>query len=106
MALVHPPFTKFEALIQLNIKKIRRIPFYHAEEATKAIIPLLGASYHSDKQRAFLPGLWESFTRCQWVELDDPAAKPTERAMRYKGGPSPPPETSMGKRSWGTTGIK
>lgn len=46
----------------------RRIPFYRAEEATRAIIPLLGDAYHTDKQRAFLPALWESFVECQWVE--------------------------------------
>lgn len=70
------------------------------------MIPLLGASYHSDKQRAFLHGLWESFTRCQWVEPDDPAAKPAEPSMRYKDGPSTPPESSIGKKSRGTTGTK
>ncbi|MCJ1463068.1 hypothetical protein MMC07_001673 [Pseudocyphellaria aurata] len=95
----------FHGIIEFHVIHhfFSRIPFYHAEEATKAIIPLLGASYHSDKQRAFLPGLWESFTKCQWVEPDDPAAEPEERKMRYKGGPSPPPESSMGKKSWVNT---
>ncbi|EKG16606.1 Fatty acid desaturase type 1 [Macrophomina phaseolina MS6] len=76
-----------------------RIPQYHAEEATKAIMPLLGEAYHQDKQRYFIPALWESFTNCQWIEADD-TADPKERAYWYKGGPSPPPESSMGKRSW------
>ncbi|MCJ1270830.1 hypothetical protein MMC22_010727 [Lobaria immixta] len=97
----------FHGIIEFHVihHLFSRIPFYHAEEATKAIIPLLGASYHSDKQRAFLPGLWEAFTQCQWVEADDAAVEPAQRTMRYKGGPSPPPETSMGKKQWGITGT-
>ncbi|KAL9617927.1 MAG: hypothetical protein Q9160_007293 [Pyrenula sp. 1 TL-2023] len=74
----------------------RKIPFYHAEEATRAIQPLLGKSYHEDKQRMFLPGLWESFTKCQWVETENPNAAPKDRVMKYRAGPSPPPETAMG----------
>lgn len=65
----------------------RRIPFYHAEEATNAIIPLLGTSYHSDK-RAYLSGLWESFTECKWVEPDRPEAERKDRTMWYKNGRS------------------
>ncbi|KAK7699012.1 hypothetical protein SLS57_012484 [Botryosphaeria dothidea] len=76
-----------------------RIPQYHAEEATKAVMPLLGKAYHADKQRAFLPAIWESFTRCQWVEPDE-AVDPKDRAYWYRGGPSPPPESRMGKKSW------
>ncbi|KAF2138622.1 uncharacterized protein K452DRAFT_311544 [Aplosporella prunicola CBS 121167] len=76
-----------------------RIPQYHAKEATKAIIPLLGELCHQDKQRNFLPALWESFTKCQWIDADN-VAKSKERAFWYKGGSSPPPESSMGKRGW------
>lgn len=77
-----------------------RIPFYYGEEATKAIIPLLGDAYHEDKDRVFVFGLWESFVNCQWVEPDKPDAKPKDRAMWYKGGPSPPVETGMGFKGW------
>ncbi|MCJ1246811.1 hypothetical protein MMC30_004020 [Trapelia coarctata] len=72
-----------------------RIPFYYGEEATNAILPLLGKHYHSDKNRSFLPALWESFTQCQWVEPDDESAKPENRTMWFKGGPSPPPALGM-----------
>ena len=41
--------------------------------------------------------MWESFTQCQYVVPDNPAAKPEDRAMWYKGGPSPPIEISMGR---------
>ena len=76
-----------------------RIPQYYAEEATKKVIPLLGDAYHSDKQRKFLPSLWEAFTRCQWVEPDDPKKEPKDRAMWYKAGPSPPVEAAMIKKN-------
>ncbi|KAL9123710.1 MAG: hypothetical protein Q9217_006886 [Psora testacea] len=76
-----------------------RIPQYYAEEATKKIIPLLGDAYHSDKHRKFLPSLWESFTRCQWVEPDDASKQPKDRAMWYKAGPSPPVEAMMTKKN-------
>ena len=73
----------------------RRIPFYYGEEATNAIIPLLGKHYYADKSRSFLPALWESFTQCQWVEAEDETVTPEERVMWYKGGPSPPPAFKM-----------
>ncbi|KAI5921528.1 Delta(12) fatty acid desaturase [Camillea tinctor] len=46
-----------------------RIPFYHAEEATNAIKPLLGDLYHSD-ERSFVGSLWETTRDCQYVEKD------------------------------------
>ncbi|EEP78036.1 hypothetical protein UREG_02885 [Uncinocarpus reesii 1704] len=76
-----------------------RIPFYHAEEATNAIRPLLGPKYIHDKPSSFMLGLWQAFTECQWVESDK--TKGTESgALWFKGGPSPAPEYSM--RSWRT----
>ncbi|KAK7749082.1 hypothetical protein SLS62_008477 [Diatrype stigma] len=46
-----------------------RIPFYHAEEATKAIRPLLGDLYHSD-DRSFMGQLWTTYNTCKYVEKD------------------------------------
>ncbi|KAI1081421.1 fatty acid desaturase-domain-containing protein [Whalleya microplaca] len=46
-----------------------RIPFYHAEEATNAIKPLLGDLYHVD-ERSFMGQLWETTKSCQYVEED------------------------------------
>ncbi|KAI9654965.1 MAG: hypothetical protein M1821_005718 [Bathelium mastoideum] len=88
----------FHSIIEFHVihHLFSRIPFYHAEEATEAIIPLLGDKYHSDKQRRFLPGLWEAFTRCQWVEPDDKRDE-KEPALWYRSGPSPPPQLWMGK---------
>ncbi|PQE27498.1 fatty acid desaturase protein [Rutstroemia sp. NJR-2017a BVV2] len=77
-----------------------RIPQYHAEEATKAIMPLLGASYHADKKRNFWKCMWEAFTKCQYVVPDDEGRKQEERTMIYKGGPSPAPEFWMSQKGW------
>lgn len=76
------------------------MPFYHGEEATKAIIPLLGKAYHEDKQRSFFEGIWESFTKCQWVE-PDPSDASDNQVLWYHAGPSPPVETSMGVKGFG-----
>ncbi|KAI1264403.1 fatty acid desaturase-domain-containing protein [Xylariaceae sp. FL1019] len=46
-----------------------KIPFYHAEEATKAIKPLLGDLYHADEQ-AFMGSLWTTWNTCKYVEKD------------------------------------
>jgi hypothetical protein len=87
-------YWKFQA------NRTRRLPQYHAEEATKAIIPLLGDSYREDKQRSFLGSMWESFTQCQFVEPDRPEAMPADRTMIFKAGPAPPLEISMRKKGW------
>lgn len=47
----------------------RRIPHYHAQEATNAIRPLLGDYYHVDKS-SWWGALYIAFTQCQWVEAD------------------------------------
>ena len=78
----------------------RRIPCYHLKEASEAIIPLMGDMYHADKDRIFLSGLWESFTKCQWVEPDFTKSDPADGKLWYKGGPSPPPEVKMAQRGW------
>ncbi|KAF2091298.1 oleate delta-12 desaturase [Saccharata proteae CBS 121410] len=45
-----------------------KIPFYHAHEATRAIVPLLGDNYHEDKSASFVGSLWTTFRHCNWVE--------------------------------------
>lgn len=75
----------------------RQIPFYHAEEATRAIIPLLGSRYYQDKASSFVGGLWQAFTECQWVEPGQ--GDYTENGeLRFQKGPSPAPEYKM--RHW------
>ncbi|CAJ2507084.1 Uu.00g082700.m01.CDS01 [Anthostomella pinea] len=46
-----------------------RIPFYYAEDATRAIKPLLGDLYHQDES-SFMGSLWETSRTCQYVEKD------------------------------------
>jgi omega-6 fatty acid desaturase (delta-12 desaturase) len=43
------------------------MPFYHAQEATEAVKPLLGAYYLSDS--TFVPlALWRAWNKCKFVE--------------------------------------
>ncbi|GKZ83744.1 hypothetical protein AnigIFM56816_008840 [Aspergillus niger] len=44
-----------------------RIPFYKAEEATRAIQPLLGVNYHEEKESSFLYSLMTTFRKCIYV---------------------------------------
>ncbi|OOF93258.1 hypothetical protein ASPCADRAFT_209842 [Aspergillus carbonarius ITEM 5010] len=44
-----------------------RIPFYKAEEATRAIQPLLGKNYREEKQTSFLYSLMTTFRKCIYV---------------------------------------
>ena len=59
-------------------------------------MPLLGEMYREDKKRPFLEGLWEAFTKCQWVERDN-SKDPKNSALWYKAGPSPPPAITMSR---------
>jgi len=43
-----------------------RIPFYHAEEATRNLKRVLKQHYHCDKTNVFV-ALWRSCRACQWV---------------------------------------
>ena len=50
---------------------ISTIPFYHADEATEAIKPVMGRHYRSDTKDGsvgFIKSLWTTARNCQWVE--------------------------------------
>jgi omega-6 fatty acid desaturase / acyl-lipid omega-6 desaturase (Delta-12 desaturase) len=50
---------------------VSTIPFYHADEATEAIKPVMGRHYRSDTKEGsvgFLKSLWVSARWCQWIE--------------------------------------
>ncbi|RAH77873.1 hypothetical protein BO86DRAFT_422034 [Aspergillus japonicus CBS 114.51] len=47
------------------------IPFYRAEEATRAVRPLLGAAYIELREEDFLVTLWRTFRRCRFVSDGD-----------------------------------
>ncbi|KAF3032466.1 linoleoyl-CoA desaturase activity protein [Didymella heteroderae] len=59
----------FHGIIEYHVvhHMFPRIPFYHAEEATWAIAPLLGERYIQQKTN-FFGDLWQSFTKCKYVE--------------------------------------
>ncbi|KJY01256.1 delta(12) fatty acid desaturase like protein [Zymoseptoria brevis] len=50
---------------------VSTIPFYHADEATEAIKPIMGQHYRADVEGGsigFLKAMWKSARWCQWVE--------------------------------------
>jgi omega-6 fatty acid desaturase (delta-12 desaturase) len=50
---------------------VSTIPFYHADEATEAIKPVMGKHYRADVaggSLGFLKSMWTSARWCQWVE--------------------------------------
>jgi omega-6 fatty acid desaturase (delta-12 desaturase) len=50
---------------------VSTIPFYHADEASEAIKPVMGKHYRSDTKNAFfgfLAAMYNSARWCQWVE--------------------------------------
>ncbi|KAJ5888957.1 Oleate hydroxylase FAH12 [Penicillium taxi] len=55
-----------------------RIPFYHAEEATNAIVPFLGEKYHLEEE-FFLKSLVNTFNNCTVVHNPD-----AEGALHWK----------------------
>lgn len=56
---------------------VSTIPFYHADEATEAIKPVMGQHYRSDTKGGsigFLKSMWTTMRTCQWVEPNEGAA--------------------------------
>ena len=63
----------FHGIIETHVLHhyVSTIPFYHADEATEAIKPVMGRHYLSntkDGPVGFLRSLWTSARWCQWVE--------------------------------------
>jgi len=55
---------------------VSTIPFYHADEATEAIKPVMGQHYRSDTKDGslgYLKSIWTSMRTCQWVEPNEGA---------------------------------
>lgn len=55
---------------------VSTIPFYHADEASEAIKPVMGRHYRADVEGGslgFLKALWKSARWCQWVEPSEGA---------------------------------
>ena len=50
---------------------VSTIPFYHADEASEAIKPVMGRHYRSDTRGGalgFLKSMWTNARMCHWVE--------------------------------------
>ncbi|KAI9685794.1 MAG: hypothetical protein M1820_010742 [Bogoriella megaspora] len=63
----------FHGIVETHVLHhyISTIPFYHADEASEAIKPIMGAHYRSNTDGGFwgfVGALWRSARWCQWVE--------------------------------------
>ncbi|POS84452.1 putative Delta(12) fatty acid desaturase [Erysiphe pulchra] len=70
--------TLFHEIIETHVLHhyVSTIPFYHAEEATEAIKPVMGKHYRSNTEGGslgFLKSLWTTARWCQWVEPSEGA---------------------------------
>jgi omega-6 fatty acid desaturase (delta-12 desaturase) len=55
---------------------VSTIPFYNADEATAAIMPIMGRHYRSDGRVglwSFVKSMYRSARMCQWVEPSEGA---------------------------------
>jgi len=81
---------------------ISTIPFYHADEATEAIKPVMGQHYRSDTKDGpvgFLRSIWRSARMCQWVEPSVGAQGEGKGVLFYRNrnGLGVPPVKMAGK---------
>ena len=63
------------------------IPFYHADEATEAIKPVMGRHYRSNVEGGplgFLRCLWISARMCQWIEPTEGAEGEAKHVLFYR----------------------
>ncbi|KAI9727102.1 MAG: Oleate hydroxylase fah12 [Chrysothrix sp. TS-e1954] len=70
--------TLFHGIIETHVLHhyVSTIPFYHADEATEAIKPVMGRHYRAetkDGPLGFIKSLWKSSRWCQWVERSEGA---------------------------------
>ena len=59
----------FHGIIETHVSHhlCSRIPFYHADEATKAVRKVMAGAYQCDDTNIFLAA-WRSARMCQWIE--------------------------------------
>lgn len=76
---------------------VSTIPFYHADEASEAIKPVMGKHYRADTRGGslgFLKSLYTNMRICQWVE-SLPGTEGTDREVyffRNRNGKLLPPK--------------
>ncbi|KAL9615047.1 MAG: hypothetical protein Q9167_000470 [Letrouitia subvulpina] len=79
----------FHGIIETHVLHhyVSTIPFYHADEATSAIKPVMGQHYRSDFKDGpvgFLKNMWKSARRCQWVEPSEGAQGENKGVLFYR----------------------
>jgi len=79
----------FHGIIETHVLHhyVSTIPFYHADEATEAIKPVMGRHYRSDAKSGslgFIKSLWNSLRACQWVEPLDGATGEEAGVLFYR----------------------
>ncbi|KAF2772287.1 delta-12 desaturase isoenzyme B [Teratosphaeria nubilosa] len=66
---------------------VSTIPFYHADEATEAIKPIMGQHYRSDVEGGslgFIKAMYKSARWCQWVEPNEGAAGENKNVLFFR----------------------
>jgi omega-6 fatty acid desaturase / acyl-lipid omega-6 desaturase (Delta-12 desaturase) len=66
---------------------VSTIPFYHADEATEAIKPIMGRHYRSNVEGGslgFLQSMYKSARWCQWVEPSEGAEGEGKGILFYR----------------------
>jgi omega-6 fatty acid desaturase (delta-12 desaturase) len=76
---------------------VSTIPFYHADEATEAIKPIMGRHYRSDAasgSTGLLKALYKSARMCHWVEPSEGAQGDGKSVLffRNRNGLGVPPQ--------------
>lgn len=81
--------TLFHGIIETHVLHhyVSTIPFYHADEATEAIKPVMGRHYRANVEGGalgFLKSLWISARWCQWVEPSEGAIGEGQGILFYR----------------------
>ena len=79
----------FHGIIETHVLHhyISTIPFYHADEATEAIKPIMGQHYRADTKGGaigFVKSLWTSARSCQWIEPMEGAKGENANVLFYR----------------------
>ncbi|KAI7258975.1 hypothetical protein KC335_g11999, partial [Hortaea werneckii] len=79
----------FHGIIETHVLHhyISTIPFYHADEATEAIKPVMGQHYRSDVEGGpvgFIRTLYKSARWCQWVEPNEGAKGENSQVLFFR----------------------
>lgn len=79
----------FHGIIETHVLHhyVSTIPFYHADEATEAIKPVMGRHYRADVTDGsvgFIKALYKSARMCQWVEPSAEAEGPGKHVMFFR----------------------